>query len=485
MRNRRESDMKWRPGSRSLKRERADPGRPSTEASGPAHDPEAPSFSVVASLDTRLEERLTMSRRRFLNQGAVAAGALLVPGLARGQSDPPAASIPAAPAAGPRGVTIPEVPAIPRPIAAASYNARITAARERMALAGVDAAIIPPGADMRYLTGLELRRRERIVALVLPREGPTLLLCPEVEEGIGSSPVTIDRVVRWKDDEAPDRMLVEHLKDMKLQEKRIALGLSTHFEEMAEIHAALPKVGFVSAAAITRSLRERKSEEEIALIRAAAILADRSIALSWSDVKEGMTEKDLAAIAAGRAAVEAAGAPLDAVARAQFGRNTTRRHAAPTDRRLVRGDVIIMEVGVRLHGYWGRVSRTGILGQPTGRMKTIQAMILDARVRSLDMAREGLSAAALYEKARSSLGTRGFSKFVPLRIGQGLGLEPEERPYVSPAYHELLAAGNVVTFEPGLETPEEYGLRSGDVLEVSAAGGRFLTGTPEAIVEIP
>jgi len=424
-----------------------------------------------------------MSRRRFLGQGALAAGALLAPALVRAQTDAAASPVPAVPAPGPRGVTIPEAPAIPQPPGAASYTARVKALRERMAMVGVDAAIIPPGADMQYLTGLELQRRERFVVLVLPREGQTMLLCPDVEEGAGSPPGPIDRIVRWKDDEAPDRMLIEHLKDLKLQERRIALGLQTYYEEMAEIYAALPKVVFVSAGPLTRYLRERKSEEEIALIRAAAILADCTIALCWNDIREGMTEKDLSALIAGRAAT-VAGIPVGAVGRAQFGGNTARRHAASTDRRLVKDDPIVMELGVRLHGYWGRVSRTGILGQPTGRMKTIQAMILESRSRSVEMAREGISAAALYEKARSSLGTRGFSKFVPVRIGQGLGLEPEERPYLSPVYHERLAPGNVVTFEPGVETPGEYGMRSGDVLEISLAGGRFLTGTPEAIVEI-
>lgn len=114
----------------------------------------------------------------------------------------------------------------------------------------------------------------------------------------------------------------------------------------------------------------------------------------------------------------------------------------------------------------------------------MHAMILEARGRALDMAVEGRSAASLYERARQSLGTRGFAKYVPLRLGQGLGLEPEERPWLSPAYHEKLAVGNVVAFAPGIEDPEEYGLRSGDVLEISAAGGRYLTGLPEALVEI-
>jgi Xaa-Pro dipeptidase len=363
------------------------------------------------------------------------------------------------------------------------YAARIAAIRERMGAAGVDAAIFPPGADMQYLIGLELARRERPVALVLAREGPTMLLVPEAVEGAETLPVSIDRVLRWKEDEAPDRMLIEHLKDLGLKEGRIALGLRTYYEEMADIHAALPKTQFVSAAPITRPLRERKSSEEIALIGAAAILADRSIALCWSDVREGMTERELAQMTVDRAR-QAAGMPVETAARAQSGPNTARRHASTSDRRLVRGDLIVLELAVRLHGYWGRVSRTGIIGPPTGRMKTILTMIVEARELSVEQAREGRSAASVYEKARSSLGTRGFAKLVPLQVGEGLGLEPAERPYLSPGYHEHLAVGNIATFVPGIESPGEYGLRSGDVLEISAAGGRFLTGLPEVLVEI-
>jgi len=359
----------------------------------------------------------------------------------------------------------------------------MVATRKRLEAAGLDAAIIPPGPDMRYLTGLDLQRRERIVAFVLPREGKTFLLLPDVEEGASSPAVTIDRIVRWKDDEASDRMLVEQLKDLKLQEGRVALGSRTYYEEMAGIYDALPKMRFASAERIVGYLRERKSQEEIAIIRAASIIADRSIAQSWGDVREGMTERDLALVVVERA-LQGAGARIETAPRVQFGPNTARRHAEPTDRKLVRDDVIVVELGVRLHGYWGRTSRTAIFGQPTGRMKTIQSMILDSRTRSLEMAREGLSAASLYEKARGALGTRGFAKLVPLRLGQGLGVELEERPWLSPAYHEKLAVGNVVTFEPGLDTPDEYGIRSGDVLEISAAGGRFLTGLPESLIEI-
>ncbi len=418
--------------------------------------------------------RRSITRRGFLAAGAAALAGAALPARALRAQEPPAAEVPARP------VSVPEAPVLPPPVPAAEYTARQAATREKMG-AFIDALILPPGPSLHYLTGLTLARRERIVAYLMLREGESVVLCSEHErEAVAEAPVPVGRIEVWSEEDVPVDVVKKILRRADLNGKRIALGSSLWYDEMALLHNAVPSLEFVSAGSILDPLRESKSEAEAAILRAASRIVERAIALSWADVREGMTERDLAALVEDRIA-DMGGAPSG---RVLSGVRTALRRAATTDRAFAAGDPVVIDYHARLHGYWGRAARTAVLGRPSGRMTLIWSMITDARSRALEAAEPGLAASALYQRARGTLGSRGMGKYVPDRLGQGIGLEQEESPWFSAAGGMRLAAGNVATFEPGLDTPGEYGLRAVDLIEISAAGGRYVTDPPDTLTAL-
>lgn len=415
---------------------------------------------------------MTIGRRRFLRSGAAAAAG--VAALGARAADPPRPAEPAEAPARP----VASLPPAPGPDL---YRARLAAARERMETVGAQVVLEMPGPNMRYLTGIDLDETPRPVTFVLPRAGEPTLFVPEyaADEAIGPAAIVQD-VRAFDEDDDPMRLLEKHLKKIGSAAGRIAIGGETPYDDFARIHAELPKLEFISSTPIVGLLRETKSLEEIAIIRAAAGILQRAIDAGLAAVREGMSERDLREEIARHAregGAEAAGTVL-------FGVNTSRPAAAAGDRALAPGDVVQIGFGARVHGYWANLSRVAVFGEPTGRMNRIYEILRKAQTLAIERAAPGVPCSGVELIARAAIGNPGFLKFIRHDMGRGVGLERIEPPYISRANHDRLSRGNVSTLEPAVYTPGDYGLRLGDLMEVTAGGSRLMTEPPPTLLRL-
>jgi Xaa-Pro aminopeptidase len=133
-------------------------------------------------------------------------------------------------------------------------------------------------------------------------------------------------------------------------------------------------------------------------------------------------------------------------------------------------------MGAKLDGYCSDGTRTYAVGEPDERAREVYATVLAAQLAALDAVAAGIGGEALDGVARERIEEAGHGERFGHGLGHGVGLEVHEAPRLSPRSEDTLAAGEVVTIEPGVYLPGELGVRIEDLVVVAEDGCRNLSG---------
>jgi Xaa-Pro aminopeptidase len=235
----------------------------------------------------------------------------------------------------------------------------------------------------------------------------------------------------------------------------------------------------VAAGGAVEGLRRVKDEVELAAIAAAAELADGVWRWSLEAGLGGRTEREVARAAEAR--IRELGAEPSFPAIVAGGPNGALPHAEPGERPIGAGELVVFDMGAKLDGYCSDGTRTFAVGEPGERAREVYELVRDAQARSLDAVRAGLGGEELDGVAREAIAAAGHGERFGHGLGHGVGLEVHEAPRLSPRSEDVLAAGEVVTIEPGVYLPGELGVRIEDLVVVEASGCRNLSGLPKAL----
>lgn len=167
------------------------------------------------------------------------------------------------------------------------------------------------------------------------------------------------------------------------------------------------------------------------------------------------------------------------------GENSAVPHHEPTDRQIAMGDMLKIDFGAMVDGYHADCTRTFIVAaEPTGRQSEVFSVVEEAaRAARIALGPE-VSIAAVDSAARTVIGDAGFGDRFIHGLGHGVGLEVHESPLLSNSVEGTLAPGNVVTIEPGVYLPGEFGVRIEDVCQVTESGHRVLTDMPRELIRV-
>jgi Xaa-Pro aminopeptidase len=252
-------------------------------------------------------------------------------------------------------------------------------------------------------------------------------------------------------------------------------------------HAALSSklpdgAELVPAAGLVERLRAVKDEDELGAIRAAAKLADRAYEELHATGLVGRTEREVARSIArfleDRGADEVSFPPIVAA-----GPHGALPHASPRDVPIPRGVLVVVDLGARLDGYCSDCTRTLATGPLDDRQLEAYEVVLRAQEAALDEVRPGAVSREVDGMARE-LVESGFGIGFDHGLGHGVGLEVHEGPRLARTAEGSLEPGNVVTVEPGLYVPGEFGIRIEDLVAVTDAGREVLTGFPKELVTV-
>jgi len=231
----------------------------------------------------------------------------------------------------------------------------------------------------------------------------------------------------------------------------------------------------VVAAGVVEALREVKDGEEIAAIRAAAGLADGLY--TWLTTEHGLaghTERAVA-IALERRALEL-GTAMSFPPIVAAGQNSALPHAECRDIEIGRGELVVVDMGCVVDGYCSDCTRTFATGELSEDAAEVYELVRRAQLAALGRVRAGESGEGVDGAARELIDAAGHQSHFGHGTGHGVGLEVHEGPRVAPRVSATLSAGNVVTVEPGVYLPGQFGVRIEDLVVVEEGGSDVLTG---------
>lgn len=358
---------------------------------------------------------------------------------------------------------------------------RIERVRELMDERGYDAVIIRDEANLRWLTGAEgvfdytgeLPHAAFITASNTFLHTDSRYYNSFIEHLPADSPWVLDMEVisipRWAAERARDAkcrvVAVEDTMELSFYD-----GLVRGLEDLS-IGALLPQMH-----GDLRLMRAVKDEEEIALMRRAQAITDAAFAHMLEFIRPGLTEKQI------KLELEnfmfengADGLAFGSIVAA--GPNAANPHAIPSDRPVQKGEFVLMDYGARYHDYDSDMTRTVAVGEPSAKMREIYDLVQHTHEECAKAVYAGVDGNEIHELSRKIIGDAGYGEYYGHGLGHGVGIDIHELPNFGRT-HNTVGEGSVVTIEPGVYLPGEFGVRLEDYGLVTAQGFVPFTQSP-------
>ena len=237
---------------------------------------------------------------------------------------------------------------------------------------------------------------------------------------------------------------------------------------------AFASAELVATSGLIERLRAVKDDGEIERITAAASIADQALGDVVGRLSDGPTETDFALeldIAMRRRGAD--GPSFDTIVAS--GPGSARPHHRPDGRRIVEGDLVVVDFGATVDGYHSDMTRTFVVGPPTPAQSSLLELVAAAQAAGVAAVRSGIAAHDVDRACRGVIEQAGFGEQFTHGTGHGIGLVIHEEPFLARVPTVTLAAGNVITVEPGVYLSGVGGVRVEDALLVTRDGSRTLT----------
>jgi Xaa-Pro aminopeptidase len=338
--------------------------------------------------------------------------------------------------------------------------------------AGLDALLVTPGADLRYLTGYEALPLERLTCLVVPADGDATLVVPRLEKPrADASPASAlgIEIVGWDETEDPYALTAGLVKGAE------TIGLSDRTWVMHGLRwrDALPGVRHELAGTALRSLRIRKTPEEVEALREAGRIIDAVQEQIQSMTLAGRTEQQVGRDIAD--AILAGGNVTVNFTIVGSGPNGASPHHDTGPRVIEHGDAVVFDIGgTTPDGYCSDITRTYCVGEVPDGFERLYAVLLEAQKAACDAVRPGLTCEALDAVARDVIADAGYGEHFIHRTGHGIGLEEHEDPYIVSGNATPLEPGMAFSIEPGIYLAGKHGARIEDIVVCTEDGGERL-----------
>lgn len=355
----------------------------------------------------------------------------------------------------------------------AASGGRADRLQEQLASPGLDAILVTNLINVRYLTGFSGTN-----GLALVGEGLRVFLTDfryveRAEQEVGEG---------WERPEV-GRELMPHVFERIAKGK---LGFEDPHVSVRE-HAKLTEkapdgLELVPAGEVVEALRRVKDAEELDAIAAAAAIADEVYAWAAAQGMVGKTERAVALAA--EAKMRELGAEPSFPSIVAAGPNGAQPHAEPGPREIRSGELVVFDMGAKLDGYCSDCTRTFATGQLDDSATEVYELVYRAQAAALGAVKPGVGGRDADAVAREIIAAAGHGDRFGHGLGHGVGLEVHEKPTLSVASEDQLAAGEVVTVEPGIYVPGHFGVRIEDLVVITEDGHRNLSGRPKELTTV-
>ena len=426
---------------------------------------------------------MTLKRRNFIGLTGMAAATGLVAGLASCTSkeeENEKAAVTADSALQPMTGDV-------QPISLSERESRIAKAQRLLAENQMDALLLDAGTALNYFTGISWWPSERTMVAIIPAKGEVKYVCPGFEEDRLRELITLGtEVYAWQEDESPYKLIATVLKDAGMAHNTLALEERTRFFIADGIQKEAPNLKMVSGDAVTIPCRLIKSPAEIKLMQKASDITIAAIQYGVSQLQEGMTQDDLAAIIT-RAQQQMGGSGAGGLV--LFGTSSAFPHGSTQPQRLKKGDIVLMDCGCKVEGYSSDITRTIVFGAaPTQRQTEIWELEKAAQAAGFNAAQIGAPCENVDAAARKVIVDAGFGPGyqlpgLPHRTGHGIGMDGHEWGNMVKGNQLLLQPGMCFSIEPTIAIPGEFGVRFEDCVYMTEEGPKWFTQPSKSLSE--
>jgi len=285
------------------------------------------------------------------------------------------------------------------------------------------------------------------------------------------------------------RRLATLMADVRVADGSIGLVLYSELPRWMheDLVNFLPSASFSDATAILDDLMMLKSSEEIGCIRRAAALADKAFETIFSTMKPGIGENEV--VAEAQYEVMRQGAAYADI-RVSTGIPGDPRGGVrpPSDKRVALGDHIHVGIDLAYRDYWANVVRRGVVGRASQDHKRLFDVVIEMQQAAMAEMKPGLQVSSAFFAAASVVEAAAkaglFDNFRLQRLGHGIGLENQERPFLIRTEGCIFQPNMVFALHPGLQVQNRGQVANGDILLVRDTGPDLLTTFPRALVEV-
>jgi Xaa-Pro aminopeptidase len=357
---------------------------------------------------------------------------------------------------------------------------RISELRRQMSAAAIDAVLLYPSANWRYVLEFAPIANERLCALIVTQDKAAIVL-PVFDEAEMRQVAGDALIFGWSDQDGPDKAVAaawQAVDSARLQTIAVDDGMPYQFTRLLLPHASGARLGLFSTS--LPRYRLIKDQEEIEAIRQTAQLIERTLAAVPGMLAAGMPELELESVV--KADMLARGAATLDYVLVQFGSNSAIPHHVAGSRTLERDTNVLLDIAVTYRDYFADITRQVVLGGPAPDYLAVFDVVRAAQAAGVDAAVPGATVADVDRACREIIVGAGYGEAFFTRTGHGLGLDVHEPPSVVAGNDLILEPGMIITVEPGVYLSGRFGVRIEDTIAITDSGADRLSASERDIV---
>ncbi|MCC6759439.1 MAG: aminopeptidase P family protein [Candidatus Omnitrophica bacterium] len=325
----------------------------------------------------------------------------------------------------------------------------------------LDCYILTSDTNIRYLTNFPASES---LLIVFPTKSVYLTDSRYTEEAkIGLKGVIVEQFTHNMTKTMFDIIVKNTASRVGFDDRHLSLNRFRLFEKECPKGVELVRVNH-----LVEAMRETKEKSEVDQIRKCLTLNLAAYKYLKSVIKPGLTEKDVLLKLENYVRSKGAGFSFDPIIAS--GPNSAFPHARVTDRKIRKNEPVLVDMGIDIKGYKSDLTRMFFLGKMPSLYTKVYAAVEEAQKRGIAKIRAGVKAADVDAAARNYLESLDLAKYFGHSLGHGVGLDIHEDPRLSAQSGATLREGMIITVEPGVYLPGQFGIRLEEMVFVKKSG---------------
>jgi Xaa-Pro dipeptidase len=356
-------------------------------------------------------------------------------------------------------------------------SSRLSKLSATLKASNLDALALNPSPSLVYLTGLHFHLMERPTVAFFTADSSPVIVMPELEMLKLSGLLFEIKAFPFGENPAEwDKVFQEAGRSLGLKDGRIGVEpLHMRILEFNKVKIISGVTECPDATQLVGNLRVCKDSDEISCMRKAVNVAQVALEATLPSIKVGVSEREIASKLVAQLLRHGSQSDLPFAPIVSSGPNSANPHAAPSDRKVSPGDLLVVDWGAMVDGYISDLTRTFAVGKVDKEYRKIHQIVLEANAAGRAVAHPGVPCANVDIAARNVIEKAGFGQYFTHRTGHGIGMEPHEEPYMRGDNLQSMEPGMTFTVEPGIYLPGRNGVRIEDNMVITEDGADCLS----------